>query len=102
VQQITRINRHILFAVLLLGIQPAKLETELTYEVVPDIQRNDFTFTDGCGFISGPLARHLAKEKGLKDVPSVWQVYPFPPGTEGDRAQKNCALCCSGITCLVA
>ncbi|KAF2643461.1 RdRP-domain-containing protein [Massarina eburnea CBS 473.64] len=44
-------------------------------EMIPDIERNDFTFTDGVGRISPFLAQMAAKELGLSfdDPPSLFQ-----------------------------
>ena len=48
-------------------------------EDIPDITNKDYNFTDGCGLISGHLARLLVKEADIKFrnrryMPSVFQV----------------------------
>ena len=41
---------------------------------VPDIERNGYCFTDGCGEISLDLAEKISEELKLDDIPSVFQI----------------------------
>lgn len=46
---------------------------------IPDIETNDYIFTDGCGLISPHLARELSRQVGItfrniRYTPSVFQI----------------------------
>jgi RNA-dependent RNA polymerase len=41
---------------------------------IPDIERNGYNFTDGCGFISPDYAEKIANTLNLTFVPSAFQV----------------------------
>lgn len=46
-------------------------------EIIPDVKRNGFVFSDGVGTISMSLARKIAEKLPLKDkntVPSCYQI----------------------------
>ncbi|CAF4780552.1 unnamed protein product [Rotaria sp. Silwood1] len=52
---------------------------EYTATIIPDIEHNEFCFTDGCGTISLGLAKKIAQSIGIQineksDIPSAFQV----------------------------
>ena len=50
-------------------------------EEIPDIKRNGYTFTDGCGMISSGLLRFLLPKNKYKRLPSIVQIrYPGVKG----------------------
>ena len=68
---------------------------------IPDIETNDYIFTDGCGLISPNLARELAKRlriifRNVRYTPSVFQiryrgykgVLMLDPGMKGESLAK--------------
>ncbi|CAF3987268.1 unnamed protein product [Rotaria sordida] len=62
------------------GLFKSKTEKiEYTATIIPDIERNEFCFTDGCGTISLGLAKKIAENIGIQvneksDIPSAFQV----------------------------
>jgi hypothetical protein len=45
---------------------------------IPDITRNGYIFTDGCGDISSDFADQIAKMLDLESTPSAFQVTNLP------------------------
>ena len=43
-------------------------------EIVPDIIRNEYCFSDGCGQVSKEFAERIAKCLGLSFIPCSFQV----------------------------
>ena len=50
------------------------LPKNLVIKTAKDIDRNGYTFTEGCGAISKGLASHLQSCLGLEFSPSVFQI----------------------------
>ena len=68
----------------------------LQFEVIDDVERNGYCFTDGCGNISAALARRLARDNGIDfrgehHVPSVFQVSYQMRGSHKEYI-KRCLL----------
>ncbi len=66
--KIDELNRH---EILFQFFQTKEEKIEYTATIIPDIERHDFCFTDGCGKISLGLARMVAQHIGIRITEEV-------------------------------